>query len=123
MTGRGEGSNAMSQGAHEIAERLGGQRSIDPAVPFGQLRVVILCAQHDLERSGAAHEPREVLEAACAGDRADRLLRLAENRRLSRGEAHVAREDELAARAPYTTLDLRDGDETACAQMTKQEAY
>src|SRR5260370_42668177 len=35
---------------------------------------------------------------------------LAESRVLARCEAHVAGEDELAARAPDTASDLRDGD-------------
>jgi hypothetical protein len=31
----------------------GGQRTIDPAAPFSQLRVLIFRAQHDLDRPGA----------------------------------------------------------------------
>jgi hypothetical protein len=54
-----------------------------------------------------------------AGDQAEPFLGLAEDRGLSRGKAHVARQHELAARTPYATLDLRDGDETARAQMTE----
>ena len=62
-----------------------------------------------------------MLNAAAARDEAERQLRLTENRRLTRSKAHVARKYELAASAAYPTLDLRDGDETACAQMTEQE--
>jgi hypothetical protein len=36
-------------------------------------------------------------------------LELTEDRRLSRGKAHVARRRELAANAAYAALDLRDG--------------
>ena len=104
----------------EIAELVGGQRSVDPAVPFGQLRVVVLGAQHDLERSGAAHEASEVLGGAPAGEQTERRLELTEDRRLARGEAHVARQHELAAGGADATLDLRDGDEAACAQMAEQ---
>src|SRR5580704_15987286 len=43
--------DAMRERCHEIIERAGGQRPIDPAVPLSQLRVVILCAQHDFERT------------------------------------------------------------------------
>src|SRR5262245_2445988 len=111
----------MSKRSDEIAERAGGQRSIDPTVPLSQLRVVILSAQHDLERPGAAHEAHEVLDAAPAGDGTEGLLQLAEDRRLARGKAHVARQHELAACATDTTLDLRYGDEAACAQPAKQE--
>src|SRR5262249_22546821 len=68
----------------EIVERRGGQGSIDPAVTFGQLRVVILRAQHHLERAGPADEAREVLDPARAGELTQCRLRLAENRRLPR---------------------------------------
>src|SRR6266852_4866403 len=90
-------------------------------VPFGQLRVVILRTQHDFERPRAAHEAREVLHAAPAGDHTERRLRLSENRSLSLGKAHVACQHEFAAGGPYAALDLRDGDEAACAQMAKQQ--
>ena len=62
-----------------------------------------------------------MLDAAAAGDQAERRLELTEDRRLSRGEAHVARQHELAAGAADAALDLRDGDEAARAQMTEQE--
>jgi hypothetical protein len=56
-----------------------------------------------------------VLDAARAGDQAERLLRLTEHRRLSRGKAHIVRQHELAAATAHTPLDLRNGDEAACA--------
>ena len=43
------------------------------------------------------------------------------NGRLSGGEAHAAREDELAARAADATLDLRDRHEATGAEMAEQE--
>ena len=106
---------------NECAERARGQGSIDPAVPFSELCVVVLGAQQDLERAGAPHEPCEVLGGAAAGDLTERRLELRENGGLPRGEPHVAREHELAAARSHATLDLRDGDETARAQVAKQE--
>jgi len=50
-----------------------------------------------------------MLDAARAGDQAERLLRLTEHRRLARRKSHVARQHELAAGAPHAALDLRDG--------------
>src|SRR5262245_48427823 len=100
----------MSERPYKIVERIGRQRSIDPAVSFGKLRIVVPRAQHDLERAGAAHETRQVLDAARAGGHTRRRLWLAENRRLSRGKAHVARQHELAASGAHAALDLRDGD-------------
>jgi hypothetical protein len=111
----------MSERPDEIAECVGGQRPIDPAVPFSQVCVVILRAQHDLKGPGAARQAHEVLNAAPTRDRSKPRLRLSENRRLSRGKAHVARQYELAAGGAYATLDLRDSDEAACAQVAKQE--
>jgi hypothetical protein len=63
-----------------------------------------------------------VLRGACAGDHADGRLELTENRRLPRSEPHVACQHELAANAAHATLDLRDRDEAAGAQVAKQEA-
>ena len=51
----------------KIAELRGGQCSIDPAVSLCELRIVILRAQDDLERTAATHETCEVLDAARAG--------------------------------------------------------
>ena len=62
-----------------------------------------------------------MLGSATARDLTEGAFDLTENRRLARGKAHVAREDELAAGAAYATLDLRDSDETARAQVTKQK--
>src|SRR5262245_46296152 len=62
-----------------------------------------------------------MLHAACAGRRAKRRLRLSEDRRLSRGEAHVHRQHELAAGAAYASLDLRNGHEAACTQMAEEK--
>jgi hypothetical protein len=63
-----------------------------------------------------------VLDAARAGGHTRRRLWLAENRRLSCGKAHVARQHELAAGGAHATLDLRDGDKAACAEMAKHQA-
>src|SRR5882724_2252847 len=111
----------MSERSDEIAELVGGQRSTNPAKPLSQVRVIVLRAQHDLERPAAAHQAREVLGASSSGNHTERRLELTENRRLSRGEPHVAGENELAADAADTSLDLGDGDEADSAHLVKQE--
>src|SRR3981189_3227091 len=98
----------MSERVYEIIERVGGERPIDPAVPFSQLRVVILRTQHDLKRPRTAHEAHEVLGSAAAGDLTEGRLWLTENSCLSCRKAHVARQHEFAAGGPYAALDLRD---------------
>src|SRR6202521_392169 len=102
--------------------RLNARSTRHTAISFSQLRVVVVRAQHDLERPVAAHEAREVLNAARAGVHAEPRFRLTENRRFSCGEAHVAGQHEFTAGAADASLDLRDGDEAARAQMAKQEA-
>src|SRR5262249_45724551 len=74
------------------------------------------------KRAAAAHEAREVLDAPRAGAHTCRRLRLAENRRLSRSKAHVAGQHELAAACANAALDLRDGDQAACAEIAKHQA-
>jgi hypothetical protein len=115
MSGGREPGDPVSERSDEVVERVGRQRAIDPAVALGQLRVVVLRAQHDLERPGAAHEAREVLGGAPAGELAERRFELAEDSRFARGEAHVAGQHELAAGATHAPRDLRDGDEAARA--------
>src|SRR5262245_46202999 len=80
MAGGWKLGDPMSERSDKVIERAGGQRSIDPAVPFSQVSVVVLRAQHHFERPGAAHETREVLGGARAGDHTKRRLELTENR-------------------------------------------
>src|SRR4051794_7847825 len=55
-----EAGDPLRERADEVTQLVGVQRAVDPAVAFGQLRVVVLAAEHDLEGAPAAHEPREV---------------------------------------------------------------
>src|SRR6185503_15065027 len=57
----GKPGNSKSERSDEIVKFFGRQRTIDPAVTFSQIRVIVLCAQHDFERATAAHQPREML--------------------------------------------------------------
>jgi len=70
VAGGWEPGDPMSDRADERAELAGGQRAIDPAVAFSQRRVVVVRAQHDLKCPGAAHQARQVLDAAGAVDHA-----------------------------------------------------
>src|SRR5258707_14579512 len=99
----------MSEQANKLAEFTRGQRSIAPAIPFGQIRVVVLCAQHNFERPPTTHQPCEMLGAAGARNHTKCWLELTEDRRFA-SKTHVAREYEFASDAAYTTLNLRDGD-------------
>src|SRR5262249_21261441 len=105
----------------KLTQCVGREHAINPAVPFSKLCVIISRAQHDLERPGTSHEPREVLYPASARHCAKCRLRLSKDGRTAGGKAHVARQHELAAGGAYTPLDLRDGDQTTRAQMTKHQ--
>ena len=88
----------MRERVDEVVQLGGGQRSVDPAVALGELRVVVVGAEHDLERPAAAHEAREVLGGAAAGKRAECRLELREDGRLPCREAHVAGQHESPRR-------------------------
>ena len=111
----------MSERVDELPERRGGERAVNPAVPLGELGIVVLGAQHHLKCSRATHQAREVLGRSAAGQLTERRLELAEDRRLARREAHVTGENELAARGPDPALYLRDGHEPAGTQVTKHQ--
>ena len=62
-----------------------------------------------------------MLGGAATGKHTERRLELTEDRGLSRRELHVGRQHELAADTAHATLDLRDGDEAAVAQVVEQQ--
>jgi signal recognition particle receptor subunit beta len=72
-------SYPLSRRSDETVERIRRQRSIDPAVLVGQICVVVLCTQHDLQRSRPPHEARKVLTRAAAMDQSKCRLHLAED--------------------------------------------
>src|SRR5713101_1984824 len=76
MSSGREAFDPMSERSDEATEHVGGQCSIDPAVALSQLRVVVLRTQHDLKRSGATHDAREVLGCAAAREQTERRLHL-----------------------------------------------
>jgi hypothetical protein len=121
VAGSREARDPMSQGFDEILKGIGGQRAVNPAVALGEIGVEVLRAQHHLQGSRATHEPREVLGGGAAGELTECRLELTENRRLASREAHVTRQNELTAGGANPTLDLRDADEPAGAQITKQK--
>ena len=80
VTGGGETGDSLGERADEATELVGRQGSIDPAVALRQISVVVVRAEHDLERPRAAHQAREVLRRTPARDQAERGLELAEDR-------------------------------------------
>src|SRR5437899_782657 len=97
------------QAIDEGAELGGRQRAVYVTVALRQLGGKILAAEDDLERAAPAHEAREPLRAAAAGDDPQRHLGLRQDRAPERAEAHVEREEELAPPAARAALDFPDG--------------
>ena len=62
----GKPGDPVSERPDEAFELGGGQRPVDPAVPLGELGVVILRAQHHFHRSRTTHQAGEVLNGTAA---------------------------------------------------------
>jgi hypothetical protein len=67
VSGGRERGDPMSDGTDERGRLVGRQRSVDPAVALGELCVVVVRRQHDLEGPRATHYPREVLDSPPPG--------------------------------------------------------
>ena len=80
QAGSREPSDPLRERPDELVECARRHGAIDPAVPLGEVRVVVLGAQQDLERPGTAHEPSEVLRGAPTGQLTERRLELREDR-------------------------------------------
>src|SRR5439155_14078679 len=104
-----EGGDPAGEALDEGAELGGRQRPVQVAVALRQLGREVLAAEDDLEGAAAPHEAGEPLRAAPARDDPNGDLGLAQDRAPDRAEAHVEREEELAAPAARPALDLADG--------------
>src|SRR6185295_15042688 len=83
---------------------------IDVSVSFSGLAVEVVRTEHDFERATPADERRKAFVAAAAGMHARADFHLRQGRVLSRGESHVAGEEELARYPAGPAPDLRDAD-------------
>src|ERR1700674_4914961 len=79
---------------------------VDVSVSFRGVAVEIVCAENDFERPAATHQMGKTFRTAAAGMPSHPDFGLAESRVLSRREAHVTGEDELAAHAPDTASEI-----------------
>jgi hypothetical protein len=62
MTSSRKGGDPMGECSDELIERVGRQRPVDPAIALGEVGVVVVRGQHDLERPAATHSSCEVLD-------------------------------------------------------------
>jgi hypothetical protein len=100
------GSRALSKNSSSSPRH----RSVDVAVLLRERGGVIEAPEDDFEGTPASHEAGQSLRSASTGDDPDRDLGLPEDGCLDVGEAHVAREHQLAASSPAAPRDLGDGD-------------
>src|SRR5579864_7650125 len=83
----------------------------DPACEGIDEAVQLVGTQNDFERPPASHQVRKALCASAARMQADSEFRVTKLRVLTRGEAHVAGKNELAAYAAHTAPDSCETDD------------
>src|ERR1700681_1130376 len=105
-----EAGNSARECIHEAVQLLVRKRPIDVSVSLSGLAVEVGRTEHDFERAASADERWKALGAAAAGMHARANFHLRQRRVLSRGESHVAGEEELARYSTGPAPDLRDAD-------------
>src|SRR2546425_10187009 len=103
-----EGGDPARERVDETVQFGAWKCPVDVSVSFRGVAVEIVCAENDFERPAATDQIWEAFRTAAAGMHSHPDFGLAQSRVLSRREAHVAGEDELAAHAPDAASDLRD---------------
>src|SRR5258708_23160988 len=105
-----EGGDSAREGVDEAVQFGVGKRSVDITVSFRGVTIEVVGAENDFERPAAANQMGQALCASTARVQTDTKLGMAESRVLARREAHVAREDKLAAHAADAASDLCEAD-------------
>jgi hypothetical protein len=106
-TGRERG-DAARQALDERAQLGRRQGAIEVSPALGQIGGHIVAAEHHLEGAGTADQARQALRTAAARNDAEGDLGLREDGAAERTEAHVEREQELAAAPAGAALDHAD---------------
>lgn len=102
----GQRGDVTGEAVDELVELVGGDGSVDPAVPLGCLGVHQVGAEHDLQGTVTADALGEVLRGAAAGDDAHEGFDLTEPGLADRRERHVRGHDELGSAAARLACDL-----------------
>src|ERR1700735_776452 len=106
-----EGSDPACEGIDE-AVQLGVRKGpVHIAISFRCVAIEVVGTQNDFERPPTSHQVRKALCASAARMQADSEFRVTELRVLTRGEAHVAGKNELAAHAAHTAPDSCEADD------------
>src|SRR5262245_45430438 len=93
-----------------MVELVIGDGSIDIPVLRSSGRIEVVGHKQDLQRTAATNQPRKPGHCTTAWDDTGTDLELTEHRILTRGEAQIAGEDELAAGATSASPDRGDAD-------------
>src|SRR5258708_25628713 len=102
--------NSARECIHEAVQLVVRKRPIDVSVSFSGLAVEVVRTEHDFERATPADERWKAFSAPAPGMHARADFHLRQGRVLSRGESHVAGEEELARYSTGPAPDLRDAD-------------
>src|SRR5258708_28641206 len=105
-----EAGNSARECIHEAVQFLVWKCPIDVSISFSGLAVEVVRTEHDFERAASADERWKALSSAAAALHARADFHLRQGRVLSRGESHVAGEQELARYSTGPPPDLRDAD-------------
>ena len=106
-----EGGNPARERVDEAVQLGVGKCSVDIPISLRGIAVEVVRAEHDFKRPTAADQQGQAFRAAATGIHSHSDFGLAQPCVLARREAHVAGEDEFAARAPDAASDLRDADD------------
>src|SRR4029077_18001434 len=106
-----EGADPACEGIDEAVQLDVRKGSVHIAVSFRCVAIEVVGTQNDFERPPASHQLRKALCASAARMQADSEFRVTKLRVLTRGEAHVAGKNELAAHAAHTAPDSCEADD------------
>ena len=98
----GKRRDAPREPGHERVQAGVRQGPVDPAVPFGLFGAEIVRAENRLHGPAPSQQPGQLLHAARARGRTETHLGLPQYGVLPRGEPHVARQRQFAARPAGT---------------------
>src|SRR5258706_3995943 len=105
-----EGGDPPGEEIDKAIQLCIGKGPVDVSVSCRSVAVEVIGAENDLERAATAHQVWEALRTAAAWVQSHPDFGLTQSGVLTRREAHVAGEDELAAHASAAPPDRPDAD-------------
>jgi hypothetical protein len=113
--------NPVGKFVDEGVELGVGQRSVDPSVPLGEIRSVILCAANHFHCATATQKTGKVLYGAPARDDSETRFDLAKDGPFTGGEPHIAGQCKLTAGTASPSRYFCNGHGFRCTQAPEQK--